>query len=319
MISNRGGIMRRLWLLALGLIAALTIAGCGGGGEASPAGEVPTAELPSTEPPEAPPSSEPSPPATEPPSEEPSPEEPAPSEDSFAFEVWLARGESLFVVHRTAPKTPRVATTAIESLLEGPGAVEAAAGVTSAVPTDTALLGITVEDGLATVDLSSEFESGGGTLSMTMRLAQVVYTLTQFPTVENVAFELDGQPVEVFSGEGIVLEDPVDRDDYEDVRPVILVSAPGIGDRIESPARISGVANVFEANVTVEILDAQGNVLAHDFTTATCGTGCFGDYELELPFEVSEEEPGTIVVHDDDAAGTGTPPHVVEIPVTLAP
>jgi hypothetical protein len=59
--------------------------------------------------------------------------------------------------------------------------------------------------------------------------------------------------------------------------------------------------------------------MAHDFTTATCGTGCFGDYELELPFDVSQEQQGTVVVHDDDAAGTGTPPHVVEIPVTLIP
>ena len=116
-----------------------------------------------------------------------------------------------------------------------------------------------------------------------------------------------------------MLDEPVDRDDYEDLLPVILVSEPAIDARVESPVHVEGIANVFEANVTVEILDERANVIAQDFTTATCGTGCFGDYALDLAFDVSEEQPGTIVVHDDDAAGTGTPPHVVEIPVTLVP
>jgi hypothetical protein len=38
-----------------------------------------------------------------------------------------------------------------------------------------------------------------------------------------------------------------------------------------------------------------------------------------VKFEVASEQPGTIVVHDDDAAGTGKPPHEVRIPVTLSP
>ena len=104
-----------------------------------------------------------------------------------------------------------------------------------------------------------------------------------------------------------------------EVIPVIVVDRPMPGDRVTSPVTVSGTADVFEANVTVEILGADGKELASDFTTATCGTGCRGDYSLELAFSVGEEQPGTIVVHDDDAAGTGTPPHVVEIPVTLVP
>jgi N-acetylneuraminic acid mutarotase len=49
---------------------------------------------------------------------------------------------------------------------------------------------------------------------MQVRLAQVVYTLTQFPTVRRVRFALDGTPVNVFSSEGIVLDHPVGRGDY---------------------------------------------------------------------------------------------------------
>jgi hypothetical protein len=101
--------------------------------------------------------------------------------------------------------------------------------------------------------------------------------------------------------------------------PAIVVETPKPGDTLTSPAVVAGTANVFEANVTVRVLDADGNELATSFTTATCGTGCRGDYSLEIAFAVDHEQQGTIVVHDDDAAGTGTPPHVVNVPVILTP
>jgi hypothetical protein len=67
------------------------------------------------------------------------------------------------------------------------------------------------------------------------------------------------------------------------------------------------------------VLDANGDVVGRTFTTATCGTGCRGTYSALARFDVTREQPGTIVVSDDDAAGTGTPPHVVRVPVVLVP
>ncbi len=133
------------------------------------------------------------------------------------LQVWFARGDQLASEQRTHAATPRVATAAMQALLEGPSAAEHTAGVATAIPDGTRLLGISIKDRVATVDLTSEFQSGGGSLSMQMRLAQVVYTLTQFPTVNAVRFSLDGAPVDVFSSEGIVLDHPVGRRDYEDL------------------------------------------------------------------------------------------------------
>ena len=164
----------------------------------------------------------------------------------------------------------------MNALLDGPTAAERSAGLSSAVPPGTRLLGIAIHDGLATVDLTSEYQSGGGALSMQTRLGQVVYTLTQFPTVQKVRFRLDGAPVNVFSSEGIVLDHPVGRSDYADLLPAIDVDKPAAGDRVTSPVTVSGNANVFEANVTVEMLDAKGKVVGKTFTTASCGTGCRG-------------------------------------------
>jgi hypothetical protein len=318
--------MRRLILIALLLALAVSAASCGGGDEATPAGLVPTIELPATE------TEEPEPPATSPGETQP-PAETEPAE-TFTFEVWFARdagtitgedgteislGPLLFSTSRTEEQTPRVARAALEALLAGPTPEEEAAGVSTAIPEGTRLLDVSIEEGIATVDLSSEYESGGGSLGMLLRLAQVVYTVTQFPTVEGVLFELDGEPVEVFSGEGIILDHPVTRADYEDMLPAITVEIPTIGSRVTSPVRIAGTANVFEANVTMRILGEGGEVLAETFTMATCGTGCRGDYDTEVEFDVAGEQAGVIQLHADDAAGTGTMPGLVEIPVTLAP
>ena len=257
---------------------------------------------------------------------ETTPTETTPAEP-VSFQVWFAAPDlderlngggdpKLFPVQRSA-ETLAVGRAALEELIAGPTAADGER-VSSAVPPGTRLLGLNIEDGLATVDLSSEFESGGGSLSMQMRLAQVVFTLTQFPTVDEVAFRLDGEPVDVFSGEGIVLDGPVDRSDYEDLMPAILVDRPAPGARISSPVTVSGSANVFEANVIVRILDASDKELTKTFTTATCGTGCRGDFSVAVTFPAQTAgSEGFVVVEDDDAAGMGFPPHQVRIPVVF--
>ncbi|MGB2954109.1 MAG: GerMN domain-containing protein [Gaiellaceae bacterium] len=138
---------------------------------------------------------------------------------STSFEVWFARGGRLAPELRTHATTRRVATSALEALLAGPTRAERSSGITTAVPAGTRLLGISIKNGVAIADLTSEYQSGGGSLSMQVRLGQVVYTLTQFPTVKKVRFQLDGAPVNVFSSEGIVLAHPVGRSDYEGLSP----------------------------------------------------------------------------------------------------
>jgi germination protein M len=235
------------------------------------------------------------------------------------YQVWFTRDESLFMVTRTQEATLRIGTATLEALLAGPDAREQAATVGSQIPPGTQLLGLTVDNGVATVDLTSEFESGGGSASMNMRIAQVVYTLTQFPTVRGVLFELDGQGVDVLGGEGVIVDHPVTRKDFRSLLPAILVESPQIGERVGSPVTVSGSANVFEANVSVKVVDASGKVVGSTFTTATCGTGCRGTFSVDVPYEVASATRGLIIVHDDDAAGTGAPPHEVRIPVVLTP
>lgn len=250
----------------------------------------------------------------------------APSDDpsggasgaTTTLEVWLTKGEWLYLAHRSVPETQAVGRAALEALLHGPAAEEAGLGLSSAIPEGTELLDLDISDGVATVDLSAPYESGGGSLAMRMRLAQVVFTLTQFPTVKGVSFRIDGQPIDSFSGEGIDVSSAQRRKDYGDLLPPIVVESPAIGERVSSPVQISGTANVFEATVSIRILDADGNVLVETFTTATCGTGCRGSYEESVGFNVDFEQEGTVIVYESSAED-GSVLFPVTIPVTLVP
>ncbi len=132
-------------------------------------------------------------------------------------QLFLTRGEMLEAVPRRIPAVARVGAETVKALLAGPTAEEARSGLGTAVPRDTRFNDLVITDGVARVDLSGAFESGGGTLSLTMRLAQVTCTLDQFDSVTGVRFALDGKLVNVFSGNGIVLDKPVNCSSYRDL------------------------------------------------------------------------------------------------------
>lgn len=98
----------------------------------------------------------------------------------------------------------------------------------------------------------------------------------------------------------------------------IEVETPQPGDAVSSPVTVAGDADVFEANVGIQILDEDDHVLKETFATADCGSGCRGDYSREVSFAVDREQPGTVRVYSESAR-TGKPEHIVNVPVILLP
>lgn len=247
---------------------------------------------------------------------EPAPSEstPSPSERTLIVEVWLTSGELLHREIHEVPEAEAVGAVALAELLELDR--DSLEDTGTAIPPGVEILGTAVADGIFEVTLSEEFDSGGGSLSMRMRVAQVVYTLTQFPTVEAVSLRIGEDERDYAGGEGVDLRDPLTRDDFEDLAPAIVVESPRPGAEVSSPVTISGNANVFEANVNIRILDENGAVLNETFTTATCGTGCRGTYEKAVKFAVDHTQPGTIEVLTYSAED-GSPQSTVSTPVTL--
>ena len=234
----------------------------------------------------------------------------------FYFES-VPGSSGLVPILREVPATKAVATAAMAALLEGPTETESGA-MSSAIPSDTRLLGLTIKDGVATVDLSSEFESGGGSASATIRLGQVVYTLTQFPTVKSVVFEIDGRTVTVFGSEGIVLDGPVGRADYISLLPSLFVDRPAYGASIGNPARITGSGQgVFEAAFRVTLLDGGGRTIADQQVMAACMCES-GAFDTTVQYDVPKAQWGTLRVWAASAKD-GSPISVREYPVWLTP
>ncbi|MBN1458999.1 MAG: GerMN domain-containing protein [Armatimonadetes bacterium] len=138
---------------------------------------------------------------------------PANGSSAVKVKVYFVQGEKLVAVTRTVTGTPRVGTAAVGLLLAGPSGAESSAGMTSEIPDGTRLRGLSVGNGLATVDLDAGFASGGGTSSMYLRLGQLVYTLTEFPTVDRVWLKVDGELLTSLGGEGLLLRQPLSRGD----------------------------------------------------------------------------------------------------------
>ncbi|MBT8217926.1 MAG: hypothetical protein HKN74_07110 [Acidimicrobiia bacterium] len=191
-----------------------------------------------------------------------------------------------------APTVRNTATLedTIGELLNGLTPSEVDLGLSTAIPSGTELLGVEVADGVATVDLTGAFEAGGGTFSMQARLAQLVYTVTGFdPAITGVRLSLNGVPVEVFSNEGLVLDDPMTRDGFQDLLPGILIESPGYEMWAPPPVTITGIAAAFEGVFQLEILDANGTVVADvPFVQTSDGTGWSS---FSVTFEESDLPP----------------------------
>ena len=319
---------RHLTPIASILSIVLVVAACQSSGSLGsvppPISPTPEPSLGSTPPDVTPAPSPTASPVTPPPGGSPQPTPaPTPEGTSIVRAYFILAGEpgseGLVPYLFEIPKTQAVATAAMNALLFGsPVQRNGYEPISSAIPPGTKLLGLTIRDGVATVDLSGEFASGGGSASSQYRLAQVTYTLTQFPTVSSVRFKVDGEAVTVFGSEGLVIDGPQARDDFEDQLPAIFVDRPASSASIGNPARVAGNANVFEATFRITILDGAGRVLADQMTMATCGTGCRGTFDVDVPYNVGKAQWGTLRVWDGSARD-GSPENVREYPVWLTP
>ncbi|AFY38896.1 Lipoprotein LpqB, GerMN domain protein [[Leptolyngbya] sp. PCC 7376] len=85
----------------------------------------------------------------------------------------------------------------------------------SALPENTKVISHTIQDDGIVINLSEEFTLGGGSASMIGRLGQVLYTATSIEPDAAVWFQIEGQPLELLGGEGLVVEQPMTRAIFE--------------------------------------------------------------------------------------------------------
>jgi spore germination protein GerM len=115
------------------------------------------------------------------------------------------------VTLKKADKPSDILEGAFESLLAGP--VNQAFSTT--IPQGTKLKNVSLQADGVHVDLSQKFTEGGGSASMTGRVAQVIYTASSLDPAAKVWISVEGKPLEVLGGEGLMLDQPITRETFE--------------------------------------------------------------------------------------------------------
>jgi len=171
--------------------------------------------------------------------------------------VYFLRGNALEAVRVSVPDTSAIATAALQKLLAG-----APGGLRTALPAGTELESVAVSGGRATVRFSTD------RLPHTAQ-GQIVYTLTQFPTVVSV--------------DGAAFARPVTRADFADLteRAPIYVQEPQRDTSVASPVHASGTADVFEGTFAVDVW-SDGKLVRTQTISATSGTGTRGTWSATL-------------------------------------
>ena len=116
---------------------------------------------------------------------------------------------------------------------------------------------VTIDGGTARVQLSNATEE---------QVAEIVYTLTQFPSVRRV---------DVAGRSGLA------RADVVAFAPVILIEEPAAGSSVPPTFTVSGTASVFEATLVVELQRGTA-VLSKQTVTASEGAPARGTFSVTV-------------------------------------
>jgi len=161
--------------------------------------------------------------------------------------VYFVRGNRLVQLQRSGPSFRGGADLVMRLLLDGPSPEDQADGLTTAIPSDTRLLGVSVANRIATVNLSQEFERASTTGSRpqdvyALRLAQVVFSLVELSDVDAVRFEYEGDLQAVPDQNGNPVAGPVSAARYNGFAPIEVPTHVDPCSLVESLGSCSGSA-----------------------------------------------------------------------------
>ncbi|HUZ17413.1 MAG TPA: GerMN domain-containing protein [Spirochaetia bacterium] len=149
---------------------------------------------------------------------------PAPSQapKSQEFELYFVKVDGAGVPTLTSISRPidfvdSPLTKTFDSLLTGVTSGEREKGLISLIPTGTSLLDARIANGTAYLNFSDRFRFNSlGREGYDIELKQVVFTATQFPTVQRVQILLDGKVRQFLGPEGVSIGNPLDRKSFSE-------------------------------------------------------------------------------------------------------
>lgn len=155
---------------------------------------------------------------TQTPTEEPTEQETPKQTKDYVYIFFIAHNAKGEEVYRAVKReyVPEVDGTsrlkfALKSLVNGPSSKEKKLGVYTEVPVGTRLISVTETPSKVVINLSSEFELGGGTDGLYKRLFQLIKTSKKNSNLP-IYLQLNGKQVDVIGGEGIMINQPLTED-----------------------------------------------------------------------------------------------------------
>lgn len=122
---------------------------------------------------------------------------------------------SLKGVLRSVPAGDSPLTTSIRFLIDGPRPGEISNDVLSLIPEGSELVGARIDGGIAFLDFNEQFRFNTlGIEGYKAQVEQIVYTATEFATVDKVQILVEGQRIDYLGGEGFWVGGPLGRDDF---------------------------------------------------------------------------------------------------------
>jgi spore germination protein GerM len=138
--------------------------------------------------------------------------------------IWFVDNDGKLSRARRTISPPVTVDAALLSLLQGVTEAEANNGLRSNITSDTEVLDVAgPDDGLVTVDLSSDFLTVARELQR-LALAQIVFTATSLPNVDRVLFRFDGEEAEVPGRGDELTSEPLTRDDFSQFDPNVTTT-----------------------------------------------------------------------------------------------
>jgi spore germination protein GerM len=120
-----------------------------------------------------------------------------------------------FEVERIVSYVDSPMTQTLNALLKGPTPEELNLGLLNLIPENTQLISAAVEDGVAYLNFNESFRFNPmGVEGFVAQLQQIIYSTTEFPTVDRVQILIEGQRVEYLGGEGIYIGEPIGRNTF---------------------------------------------------------------------------------------------------------
>ncbi|MFW5688996.1 MAG: GerMN domain-containing protein [Spirochaetota bacterium] len=106
-------------------------------------------------------------------------------------------------------------TETIRTLIAGPSGDELDNGLLNLIPDGTELISAHISSGIAYLNFNQSFRFNPlGAEGTVAQLLQIIYSSTEFPTVERVQFLVDGEELDYLGGDGIYVGEPLGRDAF---------------------------------------------------------------------------------------------------------